>query len=197
MDIAEIYPDSVIRILDFRKKGAQVGRDAFMEGYLSQETGLFSCKSHGWFIAQSRVVINIEQTSYLLWLYSEQSEETDLLGIEAYVTFRNPLELTQAVTATGTAATGSVSNNHLDYILVWNRVMVSFGVGGSFGISLSPLYFCDKYIPQTQTATITLQSLPEDARLLSASVPVLALEPNPSFPPRHGAWRVGLGCISP
>ena len=38
MDIAEIHADGVIRVLDSRKKGVQVGRDAFREGCLSQET---------------------------------------------------------------------------------------------------------------------------------------------------------------
>jgi exopolyphosphatase/pppGpp-phosphohydrolase len=38
MDIAEIHPDGGIRVLDSRKKGGQVGREAFTEAYLSQVT---------------------------------------------------------------------------------------------------------------------------------------------------------------
>jgi exopolyphosphatase/guanosine-5'-triphosphate,3'-diphosphate pyrophosphatase len=47
MDIAEIHPDGFIRILDSRKKGVQVGRDAFTEGYLSQETIRIACEALG------------------------------------------------------------------------------------------------------------------------------------------------------
>jgi exopolyphosphatase/guanosine-5'-triphosphate,3'-diphosphate pyrophosphatase len=36
MDIAEIHPDGVIRVLDSRKKGVQVGRDAFVDSLSSR-----------------------------------------------------------------------------------------------------------------------------------------------------------------
>lgn len=47
MDIAEIDPDGGIRVLDSRKKGVQLGRDAFTEGYLSQETIRAACEALG------------------------------------------------------------------------------------------------------------------------------------------------------
>jgi exopolyphosphatase / guanosine-5'-triphosphate,3'-diphosphate pyrophosphatase len=47
MDIAEIDPGGIIRVLDSRKKGVQLGRDAFTEGYLSQETIQAACEALG------------------------------------------------------------------------------------------------------------------------------------------------------
>lgn len=45
MDIAEIHPDGTIRILDSLKKGVQLGREAFTEGSLSQETIRAACEA--------------------------------------------------------------------------------------------------------------------------------------------------------
>ncbi len=43
MDIAEIRTDGTIRVLDSLKKGVQLGREAFTEGHLSQETIRAAC----------------------------------------------------------------------------------------------------------------------------------------------------------
>jgi exopolyphosphatase/guanosine-5'-triphosphate,3'-diphosphate pyrophosphatase len=43
MDIAEIHSDGVIRVLDSLKKGVQLGREAFTDGHLSQETIRAAC----------------------------------------------------------------------------------------------------------------------------------------------------------
>ncbi len=43
MDVAEIGPDGAIRVLDSLKKGVQLGREAFTEGHLSQETIRAAC----------------------------------------------------------------------------------------------------------------------------------------------------------
>ena len=45
MDIAEIHNDGTIRILDSLKKGVQLGREAFTEGHLSQETIRVACEA--------------------------------------------------------------------------------------------------------------------------------------------------------
>jgi exopolyphosphatase/guanosine-5'-triphosphate,3'-diphosphate pyrophosphatase len=45
MDIAEIHPDGSIRVLDSLKKGVQLGREAFTEGHLSQETIRDACEA--------------------------------------------------------------------------------------------------------------------------------------------------------
>ncbi len=43
MDIAEVRPDGAIRMLDSLKKGVQLGREAFTQGHLSQETIRAAC----------------------------------------------------------------------------------------------------------------------------------------------------------
>lgn len=45
MDIAEIRTDGTMRVLDSLKKGVQLGREAFTEGHLSQETIRAACDS--------------------------------------------------------------------------------------------------------------------------------------------------------
>ena len=45
MDVAEAHPDGVIRILDSLKKGVQLGREAFTDGHLSQETTRAACEA--------------------------------------------------------------------------------------------------------------------------------------------------------
>jgi exopolyphosphatase / guanosine-5'-triphosphate,3'-diphosphate pyrophosphatase len=45
MDIAEVRPDGSIRLLDSLKKGVQLGREAFTEGHLSQETIRAACEA--------------------------------------------------------------------------------------------------------------------------------------------------------
>lgn len=107
-----------------------------------------------------------------------QPEETDGLGVAASLSFLNPMESTQRITAMGTATAGSVSDRHLDYMLRWDPILVNFGEGGLFGISLATLNFDNKQFPtQTQTATITVFALPEDMQVLSAGIPIHAPEP--------------------
>ena len=45
MDIAEVRPDSSIHLLDSLKKGVQLGREAFTQGHLSQETIRAACET--------------------------------------------------------------------------------------------------------------------------------------------------------
>jgi exopolyphosphatase/guanosine-5'-triphosphate,3'-diphosphate pyrophosphatase len=45
MDIAEVRPDGSIRMLDSLKKGVQLGRDAFTQGHLSQESIRAACET--------------------------------------------------------------------------------------------------------------------------------------------------------
>jgi len=86
--------------------------------------------------------------------------EIDDLGVLANFTFTDPLGSTEMVTASGAAIAGSVSDAAVDYTLTWIPLVVNFGVGGSFEISLRGLSFADQG-SMTQTATIRLLSLPE------------------------------------
>jgi exopolyphosphatase / guanosine-5'-triphosphate,3'-diphosphate pyrophosphatase len=45
MDIAEVHSNGAIRILDSLKKGVQLGREAFTQGHLSQETIRAACET--------------------------------------------------------------------------------------------------------------------------------------------------------
>lgn len=96
-------------------------------------------------------------------------EETDELGVRATFVFTNPLGLTQAVSANGTATAGSVSDIHLDYQLTWAPIEVSFGDGGLFRISLDDLLFYDVGT-QTQRATISLLSSPSPTTAVNPDV---------------------------
>ncbi len=44
MDVAEVRPDAKARVLDSLKKGVQLGRDAFTEGHLSEESIRAACE---------------------------------------------------------------------------------------------------------------------------------------------------------
>lgn len=87
--------------------------------------------------------------------------ETDDLGVDAMLTFSNPLGGAATVSASGAASFGSASDNAIDYRLNWNPVFVDFGTSGRFQIELADLSFRSTGT-QTQTATITLLSLPTD-----------------------------------
>src|SRR5436190_12278426 len=43
MDVAEVRPEGSIHLLDSLKKGVQLGKDAFTEGYLSEEAIRAAC----------------------------------------------------------------------------------------------------------------------------------------------------------
>jgi exopolyphosphatase/guanosine-5'-triphosphate,3'-diphosphate pyrophosphatase len=45
MDVAEVRPGGVIHVLDSLKKGVQLGREAFTEGHLSQDTIRAACEA--------------------------------------------------------------------------------------------------------------------------------------------------------
>jgi hypothetical protein len=85
--------------------------------------------------------------------------ETDNLDVAANLTFASPFGSLIQVSATGTAATGSVSDSAADLSIDWSPVQVAFGIGGLLGISLNDLTF-NGLQTLTQTATITLVNVP-------------------------------------
>lgn len=86
--------------------------------------------------------------------------ETDNLGVAFTFTFTTPLAADENVTATTIATMGSVSDSFVDYRLTWTPVMVNFGLGGLFSISLNDLSFSSTGI-QTESATIKLLAIPQ------------------------------------
>ena len=97
--------------------------------------------------------------------------ETDNLGVLANFTFTSPLGSTEAVSAVGTATAGSVSDSGVDYVLDWAPVLLDFGLGGQFRISLLDLSFSGAG-SQLQTGLITLLTLPRTVITVSEPVSV-------------------------
>lgn len=82
------------------------------------------------------------------------------LGVSATFNFFNPLSGSQTVTATGNAILGFIADPAIDFTIDWNDVVVNFGNGGQFTISMNDLNFTANNQSRTQNATITLNSSP-------------------------------------
>ena len=115
-----------------------------------------------------------------------QPAETDSLGVAANFTFTSPLGSTQVVTANGTATAGSVSDAAVDYLLNWDPLVVDFGIGGQFEISLMDLSFTGLG-SQNQTVLITLLALPQT---------VVTAIPEPVSLALFGLGLVALGVVA-
>jgi len=88
--------------------------------------------------------------------------ETDNLDVSWAFTMWAPLPNSSTITAkaSGSAIAGKMNpDTSVDYRLDWSPVLIDFGVGGQFSISLNELEFTGRD-EMTQTATITLLSLP-------------------------------------
>lgn len=91
--------------------------------------------------------------------------ETDNLGVAAVFNFDDPLNGLRAVTATGVATVGQINDVDIDFSIDWSPVLVNFGFGGQFQIDLNSINIRQSGGSRTQTATITLLSVPEPASL--------------------------------
>lgn len=98
------------------------------------------------------------------------ANETDNLGVQAFLTFADPFGGNANLVATGSATTGSVSDSANDYTLAWNPLDVSFGTGGLFRVLLNTLTFAGQG-SQTQSATVTLLAMSNEVVVVTPTDP--------------------------
>jgi hypothetical protein len=103
-----------------------------------------------------------------------RNQEMDNLGVVSTFTFANPLGTVANVVATGTATLGLIGDVADDYVLAWTPVVVDFGSGGKFELSLGTLSFSDTG-SQTARATVELLALPDAGTTAVAEPASLAL----------------------
>lgn len=89
--------------------------------------------------------------------------ETDGLGVSAEFVFSHPVSSSYVVTATGTAATGGINDGSVDLSIAWNPMLIDFGIGGQFSLTMNTLNFTLNDQTLQQYATLTLESEPLSA----------------------------------
>ena len=98
------------------------------------------------------------------------SDETDNLGVTAWVYFTQPPGVGGVPSSTtGVAVTGVVSDPQTDLTIDFSPVTVNFGNGGQFTLSLSDLCFtCDQCLNVDACVTLCQQptSVPEPATIV-------------------------------
>jgi hypothetical protein len=98
-----------------------------------------------------------------------RTDETDNLGVSINFTFANPISSVVSLMATGTATPGLIADPAVDYVLAWSPVVVDFGIGGKFQVSLDTVSFSSTG-SKTERATVTLLA-PDDARIAAVPEP--------------------------
>jgi hypothetical protein len=124
------------------------------------------------------------------------SNEIDQLAVSWTFTVRDvPTNesITRTVSALPTVLTGSVSDSAVDYALAWSPLTVSFASGLELNILLNALDIATndpRYNTKTQTATITLRSLPPPSRQVP---PPTGSVPEPSTIALFALGLAGIG----
>ncbi|NRF68013.1 hypothetical protein HLB44_13550 [Aquincola sp. S2] len=112
-----------------------------------------------------------------------RSAETDLLGLQASITFGAPFAGSLPLLASVSATTGSVSDSDFDLTIAWSPFQLSLADGSVLGIALNTLAFAGAQT-LTQSATVTLlqaaptasaQAVPEPSAGLLAGMALAAL----------------------
>lgn len=88
------------------------------------------------------------------------ASETEGLGVSASFVFSNPVSDSYSVTATGTATTGSINDSGTDLSIAWSPLLLDFGTGGQFRLTMNALNFTSNDQTLQQFATLTLVSEP-------------------------------------
>ena len=86
------------------------------------------------------------------------ASETEGLEVSADFIFSHPVSSSYAVTATGTATTGSINDGGTDLSITWTPLLVNFGIGGQFSLTMNALNFTSNDQTLQQYATLTLVS---------------------------------------
>lgn len=103
------------------------------------------------------------------------ADELDDLGVSASFLFLDPLLGLTSVTATGTAVAGPLIDLDIDLAINWDPLLVAFGSGGLFLLSMDSQFFNQTDQTRSVTATITLLRVPEPASLALVGIALAGL----------------------
>ncbi len=111
------------------------------------------------------------------------NNETDGLGVQVHFSFVGPFAALTPVSLTGTAVAtpGVLSDAAVDYALSFEPVVVPFGAGGAFELSVAPLSFiadeqlAEQWASVKLTALPVVSAVPEPSSFALASLGMLAV----------------------
>ncbi len=89
------------------------------------------------------------------------ANETDDLGVLATLIFLDPFVGLRQLTAIGTATTGLIAGPDLDLTIDWAPLLVNFGNGGLFRLTMNSVNFRFSGQSQDVSTTVTLLRAPQ------------------------------------